>query len=97
MRTILGGMRNSRSRLLLPLRWAPILSLALIDPVINIAGANFPSWLLCAIAGAVLTAAIRPLFVALRIEPYLGPLLVIYLSLSIVIGCTIWLILFNRI
>jgi len=67
------------------------------DPVVNIAGANFPSWLFCAICGAILTAAIRPVFVVTRVEAYLWPLPVVYLSLTILMGCIVWLIFFNRI
>jgi hypothetical protein len=44
------------------------------DPVIEIQGTFFPAWLLCMIVGVVLTVALRPLFVRLGIEPYLGPL-----------------------
>jgi hypothetical protein len=32
------------------------------DPVVNIAGANFPAWLVCAIAGAILAVLMRPVF-----------------------------------
>ncbi|MBF6569924.1 MAG: hypothetical protein IVW54_13730 [Candidatus Binataceae bacterium] len=67
------------------------------DPVINIAGANFPAWLLCAIVGAALTALIRPILDAVGIEPYLGPLPLIYPCLAVLIGCLVWLICFNRI
>jgi|GEM_PF-3016223 len=34
-------------------------------------GANFPSWLFCAICGAIVTIAIRPVFVVTRVEAYL--------------------------
>ena len=34
------------------------------DPVVSIAGANFPDWLLCASAAAILAALCHPLFVA---------------------------------
>lgn len=71
--------------------------LAGCDPVVNIAGANFPSWLFCAICGAILTVAIRPVFVVTRVETYLWPLPVVYLSLAILMGCVVWLIFFNRI
>jgi hypothetical protein len=74
-----------------------LLNLAGCDPVVNVAGANFPAWLLCAIAGALLTAIFRPVFAATGVEPYLGPLLVIYPSLAILLACSIYLILFNRI
>jgi len=72
-------------------------ALAGCDPVINIAGANFPSWLFCAICGAILTAVIRPVFVATRVEMYLWPLPIVYLSLTVLMGCVVWIIFFNRI
>ena len=72
-------------------------ALAGCDPVINIAGANFPSWLFCAICGAIITALIRPVFVVTRLEPYLWPLPIVYLSLAVLMGCLVWLIFFNRI
>jgi hypothetical protein len=76
---------------------AAALALGGCDPVVNIAGANFPAWLLCAIAGAALTAAIRPLLLASGIEPHLGPRPLIYSCLAVLLGCTVWLIFFNRI
>ncbi len=73
------------------------LALAGCDPVVNIAGANFPAWLLCAIAGALLTAAIRPLLLAGGIEPHLGPRPLVYPCLAVLLGCAVWLVFFNRI
>jgi hypothetical protein len=67
------------------------------DPVVNIAGANFPAWLLCAIAGIVVAAMLRPLFVLVRIEQYLWPLPLVYASLAVLLGCIVYLIFFNRI
>jgi hypothetical protein len=67
------------------------------DPVVNIAGANFPAWLVCAIAGAILALLMRPLFVLLRIEAYLWPLPLVYLSLGTLMGCIVFLIFFSRI
>jgi hypothetical protein len=72
-------------------------ALAGCDPVVNIAGANFPAWLLCAIFGALLSAAFRVVFTATGIELYLGPLLLIYPCLALLIGCAVYLIFFNRI
>lgn len=74
-----------------------LLALAACDPVVNIAGANFPAWLLCAIVGAILAASVRPVFAATGIEPYLGPLLLIYPCLALLLACAIYLIFFNRI
>ncbi len=67
------------------------------NPVVDIAGADFPAWLICAIAGVALAAAARMLFDASGLEPYLGPLAVVYPSLAVLLGCVVWLIFFNRI
>lgn len=67
------------------------------DPVVNIAGANFPAWLVCAIAGAILALLLRPVFVLFRIEAYLWPLPLVYLSLGTLMACIVFLIFFNRI
>lgn len=72
-------------------------SLGGCDPVVNIAGAHFPAWLLCAIAGVMLTLMLRPVFVATRLEPYLVVLPVVYASLALLLGCIVYLIFFNRI
>ncbi len=74
-----------------------MLTLAACNPVVNIAGANFPAWLLCAIVGSALALAFRPVFSASGIEPYLGPLVLIYPSLAVLLACLIYLIFFNRI
>ncbi len=65
------------------------------DPIINIAGANFPAWLLCAIIGAFVAAAFRPVFVATRIEPYLWPLPAVYIALAVLAACIVYLMLFR--
>ena len=67
------------------------------DPVVNIAGANFPAWLICAIAGVALAAALRPVFAVIRVEPHVGPLIVVYPCLAVLLSCAVWLIFFNRI
>lgn len=85
---------DSKARFVLPLL---LVTLAGCAPVINLAGADFPAWMLCAIAGAALTGVVRPLFVALRLEPHLGPLVLIYPCLALLWACLIWLALFNRI
>jgi hypothetical protein len=73
-----------------------LMTLAACDPVVNVAGANFPAWLLCIIVGAILAVIFRQVFVTTGIEPYLGSLPLIYPCLAIVIACSIYLIFFNR-
>jgi hypothetical protein len=65
------------------------------DPVLEIQGTFFPAWLLCMIVGVVLTIALRPLFVRLGIEPYLGPLPLIYTSLAVLLTLVTWLVFFR--
>jgi hypothetical protein len=67
------------------------------DPVINIAGANFPAWLLCLLVGAGLAASCRPLLVYSRLDPYLGPAALIYSSLAVMFALIVWIIFFNRV
>jgi len=69
--------------------------LAGCDPVIEIQGTFFPAWLLCMIVGVVLTVALRPLFVRLGIEPFLGPLPLIYTSLAVLLTLGAWLLFFR--
>jgi len=74
-----------------------LLALSACDPVVNVAGANFPAWLLCVIVGAIMALTSRQVFAATGIEPHLGPLLLIYPCLVIVLACLIYLIFFSRI
>jgi hypothetical protein len=74
-----------------------IITLTACDPVVTIAGANFPSWLLCMIVGAILAAIVRPLLVLARLEPYLGPLTIFYPSLIAMFAMIVWVIFFNRV
>ncbi len=73
------------------------LAVAGCDPVVNIAGANFPAWLLCAILGMVIAGILRSVFARTGLEPYLGPLLVIYPALAVLLSCIVYLVFFNRV
>jgi len=72
-------------------------SLAGCDPIVTIAGANFPSWLLCLVAGAILAAIVRPMLVLTRLERHVGPLTIFYPSLIAMFAMIIWVLFFNRI
>ena len=74
-----------------------MLTLSACDPIIAIAGANFPSWLLCMIVGAILAALVRPLLALARLEPHLGPLTIFYPSLIAMFAMLVWVIFFNRV
>lgn len=73
------------------------LAVAGCDPVIDIAGANFPAWLLCLLVGAMLAGVCRPMLVYSGLDPYLGPAPLIYSSLAVMFALILWIIFFNRI
>ena len=74
-----------------------IVSLTACDPIVTIAGANFPSWLFSMLVGAILAAIVRPILVLARLEPYLGPLTIFYPSLIAMFAMIVWVIFFNRV
>ncbi len=74
---------------------AASLTVAGCDPVVDIEGSFFPAWMLCLIAGVVLAAIARLAFARLGIEPYLGPLPLIYSCLAVLLAMTTWLIFFH--
>ena len=65
------------------------------DPVINVFGSFFPAWVVCLAAGVVLALALRPLLVAARLEPHLGPLVLVYPSLAVLLTMLTWLVFFR--
>jgi hypothetical protein len=69
--------------------------LAGCDPVFDLEGAFFPSWMLCLIGGVVLTALLRPLIARVGIEPFLGPPALIYSCLALLISFVTWLAFFH--
>ena len=60
------------------------------------AGAFFPAWLLCILLGIGLTVLVRAVLSRTRIEPWLGPLLIIYPSVAASIALALWLAFYRR-
>ena len=77
----------------------PILAAALLiptyDPLFDLEGAFFPSWMLCLLLGIILAVGLRLLFARVGIEPYLGPLAVVYSCLALLLSMSVWLVLFR--
>jgi len=67
------------------------------DPVVSIAGANFPGWLLCAGTGSLLATLCHPLLVVTGLERELHPLPVFYAGLIAMFSLVGWLIFFSRV
>ena len=67
------------------------------DPVLNIAGAHFPAWLVCALTGSLLAALLWLFVLAARIDAYLWPRPLVYSSLAVLLAGLLYLIFFNHI
>jgi hypothetical protein len=64
-------------------------------PTFNILGSFFPSWILCGVIGVGLAIITRLLFVRIKLEPQLTPLIVVYPSLALFFTFTLWLLFFS--
>jgi YtcA family len=65
------------------------------DPVIDVQGSFFPAWIACLAAGIALTAVAHWLLARFRLAPHLGPPLLIYPSLSLLLTLMTWLIFYG--
>lgn len=64
-------------------------------PLFNVLGSFFPAWMLCLLAGLLLTLFVRWLFQRSDFEKELRPLVVVYPALVTLFTCTLWLLLFS--
>jgi hypothetical protein len=65
------------------------------DPVFDVAGSFFPSWMLCLVVGAALAAVLRLVFFRVGLEPHLGPLPLVYGCLGALMTMVVWLAFFS--
>jgi hypothetical protein len=64
-------------------------------PTFNILGSYFPAWIFCGLIGTLLAAGARVLFVRVKFEQELSPLIVVYPCLAAFFTFTIWLLFFR--
>ena len=64
-------------------------------PSFDVFGSFFPIWMLCIIAGVLLTLAIRILLIRVKLDGELGPRVIIYPSMVTLFACAVWLLLFD--
>ena len=74
---------------------AAALALSGCDPVFDIEGAFFPSWMISLLAGVLLTVVLRLLFLRSGLEPHLGPLPLIYTCLALLLTMSTWVLFFH--
>ncbi len=76
-------------------RSCPVFFISGCNPVISVAGANFPVWMLCLFAGISLSLSLRPLFVATGIDQWMTPRPLIYSCLALAIAFVCWLVIWR--
>jgi len=62
------------------------------DPVISIAGASFPVWMLCLFAGILVALCLRPVFIAAGIDESMTPRALVYSCLALTVAFLCWLL-----
>ncbi|MGA8271111.1 MAG: YtcA family lipoprotein [Candidatus Sulfotelmatobacter sp.] len=76
--------------------WAILLATACSrEPSFNILGSYFPAWIFCGLVGILLTVIARLIFVRLKFEQELSPLLLVYPCLAACFTFTTWLLFFS--
>jgi YtcA family len=77
----------------------PILAAALLvpryDPLFDIEGAFIPAWMLCILIGITAAIVLRLLFARVGLEPFLGPLALVYPCLAVLLSMSVWLLFFR--
>jgi YtcA family len=62
------------------------------NPVVSVAGAEFPVWIFCLFAGIFVSLALRPVLVATGIDEWMTPRLVTYSGLALASAFLCWLV-----
>jgi hypothetical protein len=76
--------------------WATLLATGCSrEPSFNILGSYFPAWIFCGLVGILLTVIARLIFVHLKFEQELSPLLLVYPCLAACFTFTTWLLFFS--
>ncbi len=93
---IVGRKREaSNLRFRLTICWMPVFFITGCDPVISVAGATFPVWMLCLFAGILVSLSLRPVFVATGIDEWMVPRPLVYSCLALVVAFLCWLLIWR--
>jgi hypothetical protein len=66
------------------------------SPTVDVLGSYFPAWIICIVAGLLLTVTARQVFIGLKLDGYLRPAPLIYLCFMICFTLAIWLAFFKN-
>jgi uncharacterized membrane protein len=64
-------------------------------PSIDVEGSFLPSWMLCLLAGSLVSVAVYSYILRRKLQRLVAPAILFYISLTVVIACLVWLLLFR--
>ena len=65
------------------------------SPTVDILGSYFPAWMMCIIAGLILTVVVRAILIGFKLEPHLRFKGLVYVCLAIFWTMAVWLVCFK--
>ena len=91
------GRLNRRRGLASALMLASVLPLAgcTDSPTFNLLGSYFPAWMICAVAGGLLTYLLHIVLIRMKIAHEIWPLQITHTLLFVFWTCALWIVFFN--
>lgn len=65
------------------------------SPTVDVLGSYFPAWMVCIVAGLILTVIVRQLLIGLKLNAHLRPAGLVYVCMTILWTMAVWLVFFN--
>lgn len=65
------------------------------SPTLDVAGSFFPSWMICLAVGITISGGLRAFLQPRKLDAGIGPLVVFYPAVALLLSCLLWLLLFS--
>jgi hypothetical protein len=66
------------------------------SPTVDIIGSYFPAWIICIVLGLALTLITRQVLIGLKVNTYLHPAFLVYISMLVFFTLILWLAFFQN-
>jgi hypothetical protein len=66
------------------------------SPTVDVLGSYFPAWIICILAGVILTIIARQFLIGFKLDRHVRPAPLIYLCLAVCFTLATWLIFFKN-
>ena len=79
----------------MPIPFLAVFFLSACDPMLSVEGSFWPAWIICILAGLIVSIMVMWQLVRHQLAPYLGPPLLIVPSLWALCTFVVWLLFFS--